>query len=411
MQEIRVIDNGRTFHVHAESIGEMKRRPVQAWGICGREDALLLDRSAVTGHERAGLGEPGTGYTWWGTKDRASTLAAIDGDGWESGIKKLRELMEQLSGEFHEAPRSQRRRKVWAEEGDHCDADRLLMGEYDRAFQTTKRRPNATNGRIIRIFGQIGGLSKVTSEQLFWSGAATVVLTDLLENSGFRVELYAANYGVAAYENPASNVLTTIRLKGASDSMNIDQFATTLCLAGFFRTYVFYARCAPSANHSSSGSTTTVSPELLAMSGLFSAGDMIVPLLRSRAEAIRWLREAVKQVDEPVELNLPAASSQPPRFPPRQNRAATALTGSKSSISEAPKPEPEMKQKLMSEAVPKVSRPRIVADGLTWEHRKTLGAYGFLWTRGSTTWVADDSDQARKLMEAGLPGVTFTVLQ
>jgi hypothetical protein len=75
------------------------------------------------------------------------------------------------------------------------------------------------------------------SEEVLWRGAVAVVLADLLEAAGFRVELWAVNHARRGYED-GSDAFQVVRLKAGDSPVDIATLVNGIA-GWFFRTVVF----------------------------------------------------------------------------------------------------------------------------------------------------------------------------
>ena len=135
--------------------------------------------------------------------------------------------------------KSRRRRPAWAEYGETVSVERILAHE-DECFRTM--RPALRDGANVCVTLQAswGGACYVTAEEMFWSGATMLVLTDLLEESGFAVRLEA----VSKTESPRGEYThTAIIVKDHGEPMRVDALASMVCHAGVFRSFGFRAVC------------------------------------------------------------------------------------------------------------------------------------------------------------------------
>ena len=73
------------------------------------------------------------------------------------------------------------------------------------------------------------------AEELFWQGAAAAVLTDILEEAGYRVEVYANR----VTEQDGHRHSTRVKVKEADMPMRLAGVAAVLCHAAIFRTFGF----------------------------------------------------------------------------------------------------------------------------------------------------------------------------
>ena len=73
---------------------------------------------------------------------------------------------------------------------DEICKDRLQSGQIDQCWRTMRRSPFVAP-QTVAIETAWGGHYGQTPEELFWQGAAAAVMTDILEDAGYRVEVYA----------------------------------------------------------------------------------------------------------------------------------------------------------------------------------------------------------------------------
>jgi len=173
------------------------------------------------------------GSEWMGGLHSWKEAAAVLEHGWPEGAERLQALTGKLAAQLPHA-KSIRRRLLWAENGDEVCRDRLQSGQIDQCWRTMRRVPWAAP-QTVAIETAFGGLFRQTPEELFWQGAAAAVLTDILEDAGYRVEVYANRVS----EVSSHRHCTRIKVKEADMPMRLDGMAAILCHAGIFRTFGF----------------------------------------------------------------------------------------------------------------------------------------------------------------------------
>lgn len=200
---------------------------------------------------------------WFGVDTRAETIRVVE-RGWEDGVARLFAGIGNIDAKRGKVPR---RRRVRSDFGDELDIQRVYRGQVDTAWART-RRVQVEATRVVRIIMQVGALSFVASEEMFWRGAACAVIADALENAGNRVEIvgYSSASGVVKSNNASMTI--TFPIKAAEQPLDLAALASTACLAGFHRHYIFKARC---SHHSriagGMGSTKVGVPASLAEEG------------------------------------------------------------------------------------------------------------------------------------------------
>jgi hypothetical protein len=156
--------------------------------------------------------------------------------GWAKGAERLQALKRKLAINLP-APVSRKRKQVWKDDGDSLDVDRALAAQWDTAYRTTEKRQVVGPG-IIEIGAQWGGSAARSADQLFWQGAALLVLADLLEEAGYSVRMWGAILGQDSAYSGKTQVHKVI-VKDAGETLRVDAIAGVLCHAGVYRTLGF----------------------------------------------------------------------------------------------------------------------------------------------------------------------------
>ena len=167
-----------------------------------------------------------------GLKNWKEAAAVLD-NGWPEGAERLRSLAGKLSAQLPQA-KSIRRKLTWADDGDEICKDRLQSGQIDQCWRTMRRSP-FVSPQTVAIETAWGGHYGQTPEELFWQGAAAAVMTDILEEAGYRVEVYANR----VIERLVRRHCIRVKVKEADMPMRLDGVAAVLCHAGIFRTFGF----------------------------------------------------------------------------------------------------------------------------------------------------------------------------
>lgn len=241
--------------------------------------------------------------------DNTSYKKALDlaTTGWAAGRDKLQQFAETLQANLPE-PKSIRRKARWSDDGDEIDMQRVYAGQLDRAWRGP-RRVTRSAPRVISILGPIGQNCGYSAEQLFWSGAAAVVLADLLEEAGYRVALYGViNSWIWGSSNRDTHI---VEVKGADEPMALDTVALAYCHGGFFRRVGFNALThAPWDIGSNLGQARHSKAQLEeACQRAYDAGlmseipEVIMSSVNSEAGARALIHEAIAKLDEQVHLS------------------------------------------------------------------------------------------------------------
>ena len=157
------------------------------------------------------------------------------GEVWTEGLAVVERMLVDLEKAELPPPQSiKRRQRFSADNGDEFDYDRFKSGQD--AYWRSSGRDKMIGNPIIKIVVNISGNCNVNPMDLLWSGAASIALTEILENAGYRVELWAATTGSKCFLN--GNRYTTFTcLKESTDP--VDTAAIVNGVSGwFFRTAI-----------------------------------------------------------------------------------------------------------------------------------------------------------------------------
>lgn len=126
---------------------------------------------------------------WCGTQtfEDAAKLAR---DGWADGASRLSELTARLEGKIGNV--SAVRHIAYAMSGPGVlDMGRYLMGHPEpyMVWRESEELQDINPERIVRIVVNAGANSNLSSQRIWWRGAAACAITDLIESTGARVEI------------------------------------------------------------------------------------------------------------------------------------------------------------------------------------------------------------------------------
>lgn len=161
------------------------------------------------------------------------------GEPWPEGMKIYDRMMEQLQDAKLPQPKAIKRQRRWSEEkGDEVCADRYLRGQAYLQDTYRDARPGPLSVTVIADVCTSGCRDW---QEVLWRGAASVMLTELLEKAGYRVELWAATHCTRAHYNNNANAIA-VRLKQGSDPLDISTLVNAV--SGWaYRTVYFASYC------------------------------------------------------------------------------------------------------------------------------------------------------------------------
>lgn len=156
---------------------------------------------------------------------------------WDEGVEVVERMVTELESVGLPKPKSRKRKLRYSEDdGDELDYDRLRTGQ---AFWHRSRRESMQGPQTVTLMADISTQSGVDHENVLWRGAAAIAITKVLEDTGFRVELWAVRCATK-YDRQGKGTVTGINLKRASDPLDVATLVTAVS-GWFFRSAIFKA--------------------------------------------------------------------------------------------------------------------------------------------------------------------------
>lgn len=241
---------------------------------------------------------------WYGGAKSWKEIDDVLLNGWKEGAQRAEELVEAIE-HMIPMPQGRRRKPRWMDQGDELDKGRMYAGQIDTMWRAAPRTVGPAP-RVISVEVAVGGNAHRKADELYWCGVSAIVLTDALEQAGYRVELWASTYnlgsGWGGDNGPDSwCILNRCRLKEAMEPVRIDSVAAICAHAGVFRTYGFYTFLAnPSDIGSGLGSVRDLEPavNLAAEVGVAFKPDVIVDKVYTKEAAVVMIEDALRQITE-----------------------------------------------------------------------------------------------------------------
>lgn len=195
------------------------------------------DTSQWASPENQGLADrtPGPSGSYWGHIESLEGLHHAIERGWPEGTEKILRLADRIRDAIPH-PYGSRRVLTWSDQGDSVDMGRVYSGNLDKAWRSSPRRRERAP-RVISIDVDVGQNCGVDADDLFWSGAAAVALTDALEDAGYRVELYATTTTHFGRKGKNHVGLSRFLAKRAQERVNPALTAAMVALPATFRWY------------------------------------------------------------------------------------------------------------------------------------------------------------------------------
>lgn len=167
-------------------------------------------------------------------------------DGWLDNLGKIKATTRAVRESVNMVLPDRRRKRRRSDTHGEVDVDRLLSARMDGLFANKIRSECLTSSPVITLILQWGGNCGMSEEKLFWTSVPALVLTELLENAGYRVHLIAANPGTHTFSSVGGKTKSTsthvlIDVKRPEQALRTAQLAAMICLPATFRTYGFLA--------------------------------------------------------------------------------------------------------------------------------------------------------------------------
>ncbi len=181
-------------------------------------------------------------------RDRADTFSGLSfdemvrrlRDGWIEGGERAQELVTDVVTDVEQELRlvdHRRRARVWSENGDEVDYDRVREGRVDKAWRSS-RRIREGRAPIITVVVPWGGGYRMSAETLFWRGAAGIAVAVALERIGYNVEIVAMSRNTQRDPNGyGAEVAKAIRVKEPDRPLRVETIASLMCDAAIYRVY------------------------------------------------------------------------------------------------------------------------------------------------------------------------------
>jgi hypothetical protein len=264
----------------------------------GLDDMVAAaDAGVAAGRRWAGLADLGGRSSFIGRQFTTwSDVKAKLGEGWPEGLDEVQWMLFELRKAALPPITCQKRRPRFADGGDEVDLDRLRAGQ--ECWRTLKSRVGCRPTDVLRG-RRHGHAGKQASMDILWRGAVAIVLADLLEAQGHRVEVWAACRQLRAFRDGAGSFQAAC-LKRADQPVDIATL--TNAVSGWcYRTLFFQDRAAePRARVSSAMGyplpISTADPSVEALVG--TARLVTVANVWSKADAVAFAARVIETLDQ-----------------------------------------------------------------------------------------------------------------
>lgn len=236
--------------------------------------------------------------SWYGHIGSLSNVRKLFTEGWREGAGRAERLSAHIE-EMIPASVVPRRVRRSSDEGDELRVEKVLDGDFDNAWWTTRREMQAAPNVVSFAFGWLADAGTRHSD-LIWNALQAIALADALETNGYRVELRAIDGTM-----PGKNIhVTELLVKAADEPLQPDLIAATIGHAGVYRTLGFGAHCMhPTDTTSGLGACmygeNGVTPHLnmLVAAGHADPVSYWLPRADSQEQAVANINNALKKLN------------------------------------------------------------------------------------------------------------------
>jgi len=239
------------------------------------------------------------GGSWYGGLDSIEEARALFAAGWQAGADRAEALRPALADAIP-AGTITRRRRATGDHGDELRLDAVLAGNWDAAY-TRRETVRAYDPAVISIAAGWIASAAVSHENLIWNALQAIVLTDALEQAGYRVELRAID-GAVTYDLHKFRQVVDLTVKAPEEPLRADLVAAMIGHAGVYRSLGFKALwCVPMQQQPSLGRCFKPAEQAQAIKDAVDAGmtpsvSYILPRADSADTARVNLAAAVREL-------------------------------------------------------------------------------------------------------------------
>jgi hypothetical protein len=155
-------------------------------------------------------------------------------NGWREGAKRVESLRRDLDDAVQTLVAAKAANMVYAVDGDWVDVGRLVTGDPE-CCGSWHIQGDDRNEKVIKVVANVSVSCAVNAETIFARGAACLAAVDIIESLGKRVELWIG----LGLNDCGKRIETHVLVKPASQPLELDRLAFTLCHASMLRRVLF----------------------------------------------------------------------------------------------------------------------------------------------------------------------------
>jgi hypothetical protein len=230
---------------------------------------------------------------WYGGLKSVAQARKLVTEGWREGANRLAESAGEVSPP---QAKSRKRTARFTDDGDELRVDQALRGDWHCAWRSTHREWSPGPAHVT-VFASFGGHCGRDDDELFWAGAAALIVTDRLEAAGYAVRLVGSR-PLSSYQDTRA-LRADVVLKETNEPLQIDALASVVCHSGVFRSFGFAAMAAiPGQMDTSLGCPITWenARERFEAGGEWPEGAIVIEAAHDRDSCIRAIDKALTTI-------------------------------------------------------------------------------------------------------------------
>lgn len=156
-----------------------------------------------------------------GDWDRAAKFLT---EPWPEAVSMVRYVADQVrqSRELP-LPKSIKRRPRWSDDDGEIDVDRAMRGETEMYRSARRHRTTApTHIAFVTNLDATIGWWHTNSTGVFFRSAASIAMSDILEDAGYSVEIWIWSRGLNVFPEPDSEQFIACKVKAAGEMVDYD---------------------------------------------------------------------------------------------------------------------------------------------------------------------------------------------
>lgn len=171
--------------------------------------------------------------SWYGLeKDETEWEAIVEKceSSWNFGLETVKAFTERLSKIKIPELKSRKRQTKFDTEGDDIDLDKLRQG--DEKFFRKSEREQSTGSTEVTIFIDTSTPYFQDAEDILWRGAAAIALAGILEDKGYKCEIWVVNGSNLFSNKPGKPIMTACKVKDCQSPFDLSSL--TNAVSGWF---------------------------------------------------------------------------------------------------------------------------------------------------------------------------------